>query len=521
MTAATELAPGTVLDGTYRIVELLGEGGMGAVYVAELVRLPKRVALKVLHVAADEGAKARFRREAEIAAKVHHPRVVEVLDYNFLEDGSPYLVMELLEGNDLRHRLSQGAMGSEEVIAILTDTASALEQLHAIGIVHRDLKPENIFLAQEGDELRAKVLDFGISKMLGAGTALTADQSVLGTPAYMAPEQVTGQNATLDPRTDQFALAAVAFEMLAGRPAFQGDTVIQLFHRILTEPAPVLSGTETKGPVDEVLAKALGKSMDDRYPNVRAFVAALGEALDVAPPRGSRADPMAMAETVASGELPAVGAPASDPAPQARSRRARLAGLAAVGVAAILVLGIALWQGQDQGEDAAAEAAGGVDTGTAPGTEGEAGHVATGETEIDTGPEDGTESSPETEDEPSPETEDEPETEGGPEAPPANQAPPKPRPRAAARRSGQPSDPAALELLRTAEARLAAGDPGAAIRDARKSLQTEQSMAARATMAKAHCTKRDLGLAKAMARGLRGAPLRDAKRHCLAEGIEL
>ncbi|MFW6052252.1 MAG: serine/threonine-protein kinase, partial [Myxococcota bacterium] len=388
MTRTTELAPGTELDGTYRIVEQLGEGGMGAVYVAELVRLPKRVALKVLHGAADEAARARFRREAEIAAKVRHPRVVEVLDYNFLEDGSPYLVMELLEGHDLRHRLSAGPLPRDEVVAILSDTASALERLHELGIVHRDLKPENIFLAREGDEVRAKVLDFGISKVLGSSTALTADRSVLGTPAYMAPEQVTGENTVLDPRTDQFALAAVAYEMLAGQPAFQADTVIQLFHRILTEPPPPVTGEQRRrDPVDEVLAKALAKSRDDRYPSVRAFVSALASALGVETAQGRTPTPAGidpMAQTVASGELPPAQAQAPSQAHSHRGSRRNLllalgGGLAVFGLAAALIAMRAGGEEQASGEEApgveaegegaGAETGSGTETGTATGIE--------------------------------------------------------------------------------------------------------------------------------------------------------
>ncbi|MFW5876706.1 MAG: serine/threonine-protein kinase [Myxococcota bacterium] len=502
MTRATELAPGTELDGTYRIVEPLGEGGMGAVYVAELIRLPKRVALKVLHVAADEGAKARFRREAEIAAKVRHPRVVEVLDYNFLQDGSPYLVMELLDGHDLRHRMAQGPIPPEETAAILSDAASALERLHELGIVHRDLKPENIFLAQEGDEIRAKVLDFGISKVLGTATALTADRTVLGTPAYMAPEQVTGENEALDPRTDQFALAAVAYEMLSGQPAFRAESVIQLFHRILTEPPPTVTGDPQRTPADEVLAKALAKSKEERYPSVRAFVSALADALGTDAPRASGVD--AMAETVASGELPVADAPAPDR--RRPGHRALFIGLAASAIVAGLVAALTLGGGEERGAPADAD----------PRPTAEAQAVVDAEPEPEPEP---PAASPEPDPhEPEPEPEPEPEATPEPEPEAAATAP---KPRAQARASGKPSDPEALKEFRAAEAGLTSNDARAAIRHARRSLQKERSMAARAVLAKAHCAKRDLGLAKAMARGLWGASLKDAKRYCREQGIDL
>jgi eukaryotic-like serine/threonine-protein kinase len=560
MTRATELAPGTELDGTYRIVELLGEGGMGAVYVAELVRLPKRVALKVLHVAADEGAKARFRREAEIAAKVRHPRIVEVLDYNFLEDGSPYLVMELLEGHDLRHRLTEGPIPPDEALAILRDAASALERLHEIGIVHRDLKPENIFLAREGDEVRAKVLDFGISKLMDGGTALTADRSVLGTPAYMAPEQVTGENTSLDPRTDQFALAAVAYEMLTGQPAFQGDNVMQLFHRILTDPAPSITGDHTRTPADEVLARAMSKAKDERYADVRAFVNALGETLGGGVSRSSNVD--VMAQTVASGEITAAPIPTpTAPDPTADTGRPpRRALWAAVAILAIAIVATAaiLTTGRSESADTAdalagadpatppddAPAAGGsqdespspahdtaptvapdphADRARAPNTHRERARdrdTAPAPTPtVDTSSDDKPDTDGKTD------TDNEPATDGkaDTDTPTATDPPPASKRPSPARRqpAGQPADADAQSRLREAEAALAAGDPASAIRLARQSLQAERSMAAQSTLAKAHCAQRDLGLAKAMARPLRGVPLRDAKRYCRTQGIDL
>lgn len=575
MAHVTELEPGTELDGTYRIVEPLGQGGMGAVYRAELVRLPKRVALKVLHVASDEAAKARFRREAEIAAQVDHPRIVDVLDYNFLQDGSPYLVMELLQGHDLRHRMEQGPIPPGEAVPILNDTASALERLHELGIVHRDLKPENIFLATEGDEVRAKILDFGISKLVDAGTALTAEHSVVGTPSYMAPEQVQGDNAHIEPRTDQFALAAVAYEMLTGQPAFRGESVMQLFHRILTDSPPTLSGAQDPTPADAVLARALSKSRDERYPSVRAFITALAEALGQEPPRVSGVD--VMAQTMASDPPPAPpsesgegGAPVAqgpavqpqgaegfagaavgsgdrpgehgDGSPPAASShggprtgppRAGMLGI----VAGALGLGAAIgavWMMQADATssggdavDANSEAApvdpsgsvagGAVDSGAEAkaASDGAARVGRTGKTERpsdraarasgDSGPDES-----EAHAQPDSESSDEP-------------AKPKRRTATNRRRAGaaKPSDPKALRELKAAEQSLASEQARAAIRHARRSLQNERSMAARAVMAKAQCLQQDLGMAKAMARGLRGASLRAVKRYCSKRGMDI
>jgi eukaryotic-like serine/threonine-protein kinase len=500
MARANELQPGVEIDGTYRIVEKLGEGGMGAVYVAELVRLPKRVALKVLHVAADEGAKARFRREAEIAAKVHHPRIVEVLDYNFLEDGSPYLVMELLEGNDLRHRLASGPLTPGEALPILRDVASALERLHAEGIVHRDLKPENVFLAEEGDEVRAKVLDFGISKIVGGATSLTAEQSVLGTPAYMAPEQVTGENAALDARTDQFALAAVAFEMLTGRPAFKGEHVMQLFHQILTAPTPALSAEGTPSAADAVFARALSKERADRYLSVSAFVLALSEAFGVELARASAVDTLG-ARMVA----PAITAVTSSSAVPVASARRGVTFVALAGIVAAAIAAWALWPEAPghmaEGVSGAREEAVSIPeiaadvTDDAPAQEDDAPVAAT--------------------DPPA-----EPVAEPEPVEPPAHESRDAP-PRTSMSKTTRPSDADALARLTQAEAALAAGDAQEAIRLARVSLGKEPSDAARVVLTKAACDRRDLGLAKAMSRGLRGASLRDAKQYCERSGIQI
>lgn len=533
------MGPGTEIDGTYRIVEKLGEGGMGAVYVAELIRLPKRVALKVLHVAADEAAKARFRREAEIAAKVHHPRIVEVLDYNFLEDGSPYLVMELLEGHDLRHRLMQGPLSPEEALPILRDVASALERLHGEGIVHRDLKPENIFLANEGDEVRAKVLDFGISKVVGAGTSLTAEQSVLGTPAYMSPEQVTGENASLDPRTDQFALAAVAYEMLSGRPAFQGEHVMQLFHQILTAPVPPLHGEGTTSPADPVFGRALAKDRAARFMSVGAFVMALSEAYGVEVARLSAVD--ARAATVAAPALartevaPALSRTEASTPAEPRSRGP----LAAIAAAVLLTLGgvlaFALGRAPDAAEMAEAPATATSTAATDEGDEADDELAAAEDDESDepgaTGDDEHDDDDESDDDEPAKAPVNTTAKSGGTTstksggttsttmAPADPTAPARPTP---GRPLGdRPRDDVALSRLEEAERALASGDPQTATRLARASIAKETSDAARAVLVKAACDQHDLGLAKAMARGLKGTALRDAKQYCARRDVKL
>jgi serine/threonine protein kinase len=206
---------GAVLGGVYRITGLIGEGGMGAVYEAVQLRLNKRVAVKLMarDLAANREALARFHREAEITSRLGHPHLVSVVDFGQAESGEPYLVMEYLEGEDLDHRLRRvGRMPIEAVAHVVKQVASALSAAHGQGVVHRDLKPGNIFLVQiPGEPDFAKVLDFGISKMKAARTQLTNASAVMGTPNYMSPEQATGMVEEVDHRTDQWALACIAW----------------------------------------------------------------------------------------------------------------------------------------------------------------------------------------------------------------------------------------------------------------------------------------------------------------------
>jgi eukaryotic-like serine/threonine-protein kinase len=183
---------GQVLHDTYRIDRLLGEGGMGAVYAASHLRLARRFAIKMLFPAVAEHpeAMARFKREAEVTSALGHPNIVEVIDFYHMPDGTPYLVMELLEGEDLGARLLRtGRLPLDEAASILRQATSGLQAAHQLGIIHRDLKPQNIFLCRrrEGGSL-VKVVDFGISKVLGSRSSMTKTHALLGTPNYMAPE---------------------------------------------------------------------------------------------------------------------------------------------------------------------------------------------------------------------------------------------------------------------------------------------------------------------------------------------
>ncbi|HLK93344.1 MAG TPA: serine/threonine-protein kinase [Polyangia bacterium] len=308
------LRPGTVVAGTYEITRLLGQGGMGAVWEAKHLRLPdKRVVVKVLLFGTTDAVTlARFRREAEIASRLAHPNIVQVLDFNTLPDGAPFIVLELLQGESLAARLLATRPTLEETQAIVTQIGSALATAHRAGIVHRDLKPDNVFLCPTplDGEVRdvVKLLDFGISKIRDAKTVLTQDMSVMGTPQYMAPEQATGRNDQIDARTDIFAFGAIVFEMLAGRPPFQGDTLAAMIHAVVYAPAPDLRelAPETPPPIAAAVARALSKEREARFPDVGSFVKAItARSLQTSP--AAAVTPARPASTVV---LPTAPAPA-------------------------------------------------------------------------------------------------------------------------------------------------------------------------------------------------------------------
>jgi serine/threonine protein kinase len=223
---------GAVLDARYRIEGLLGEGGMGAVYSATDLRLDKLVAIKVMarELSANPDALARFHREARVTSALGHPHIVQVLDFSTTPTGEPFLAMEFLEGEDLDHRLRRDRrLDLGRVVHIVRQVASALAATHAKAIVHRDLKPGNIYLLEAAGETDfVKVLDFGISKVRSSSTKLTRTASVMGTPNYMSPEQAKGKVEDIDDRTDQWALACIAWECLAGEGPFVGENVCRM-----------------------------------------------------------------------------------------------------------------------------------------------------------------------------------------------------------------------------------------------------------------------------------------------------
>ena len=283
MPAQDALSIGGVVAETYRVTHLLGRGGMGAVWAAEHLRLPGRqVAVKVLlapGVASGE-ALARFRREAEIASRLGHPHIVQVLDFHTLPTGEPYIVLELLRGETLAQRLQRGPLPTEEALTIARQVGSALQAAHRAGVVHRDLKPDNVFLCAPQEEMpgpNVKVLDFGISKIRGSQTVATQDAVLMGTPQYMAPEQALGKNTSIDARTDVFALGAIVYEMLGGAPAFGGSSLAEVVYKVVHAQPQPLAQLRAGLPLNILSAvdRALQKDPALRPGDVSAFVAEL------------------------------------------------------------------------------------------------------------------------------------------------------------------------------------------------------------------------------------------------------
>ncbi|HVX96989.1 MAG TPA: serine/threonine-protein kinase [Polyangia bacterium] len=289
------LAPGQLLAGTYRIERPLGKGGMGEVYEASHARLAGRYAVKLLlrEIGQNEDVLRRFKQEAEVTSRLRHPNIVQVIDFAQLPDGAPFMVMELLEGRDLANELrAVGRLPLARVVDLVDQIASGLAAAHAEGIVHRDLKPANVFLTplRGRDRVLAKVVDFGISKVRALTAGLTRTQTVIGTPQYMSPEQARGLVREIDERTDQFALGAMVLEMLTGEPAFRGDELSAIIYQIVYEPARTLASAGLGGmePVEAVLARAMAKAPQDRFPSVIDFASALEAAAS-----GAVAEPVA------------------------------------------------------------------------------------------------------------------------------------------------------------------------------------------------------------------------------------
>jgi eukaryotic-like serine/threonine-protein kinase len=284
-----------VLDGKYRVERLLAEGGMGAVYVASDLRLDREVAVKIVRpeLLPDPAAHDRFAREAQTLARLQHPSIVTVFDFGALPSGAPYLVMELVRGGDLRRELTrEGRLDAARANGILSAVCAALEAAHREGVVHGDLKPENILLPDEGVD--AKVLDFGVAEALRtagrvldtgaldrqasiatAGLPPIAQVASVGTPAYMAPEQLRGEPAT--PLTDVFSLGVLAYEMLLGTLPFGSGSAAEV--ALAQTRAVSYTSAEPLPPgLVRAVTTALALDADRRPVTAQAFAHLVGAA---------------------------------------------------------------------------------------------------------------------------------------------------------------------------------------------------------------------------------------------------
>ncbi len=317
-----ELAPGTVLQGTYTVIGRIGKGATGEVYEVSHARLAGRYALKLLARASAEDPETveRFAREAKIASGLRHPHIVQVIDFDRTADGRPYLVMELLDGEDLEALLRRtGPVPLPRVAVMVNQIASALSEAHGRGVVHRDLKPENLLLvrvAGQGADF-VKLVDFGISKATSDGLRLTRDRVAMGTPYYMAPEQIR-ESAEVDARADQFALAAITYELLCGEVAFDGSDIAAVAYQVAHGEPPRLAepGGLASPAVEAALRRALAKSATARFPAVSDFAKAFEDA-------------------AASGQ---------DAAPAARAGQAGAAGVATMKATGSVLLPVASWR---------------------------------------------------------------------------------------------------------------------------------------------------------------------------------
>jgi serine/threonine protein kinase len=290
-----ELKEGALIADRFRLIRLLGQGGMGEVWAAQHASLDIPCAVKFIHAesAAKPEVRVRFEREAKAAAQLRSPNVVQILDYGIFEN-TPYIAMEYLEGEPLNARLKRRErLDPHETFRIVRDVAKALGKAHQAGIVHRDLKPENVFLVPDEDREVAKVLDFGVAKSADQLDSNTRTGALLGTPYFMSPEQAQGTKA-VDHRADLWSLAVVTYRCLTGELPFTSTALGDLLIKIVTHPLPVPSRVRPGLPdgFDAWWARAAQRDPGHRYQNAREFTESLGMALNVSMPSALGNTPM-------------------------------------------------------------------------------------------------------------------------------------------------------------------------------------------------------------------------------------
>jgi serine/threonine protein kinase len=354
--ARKEPVTGEVLAGKFRLERLIGSGGMGSVWRAWNLQLEIPVALKVMaaNIAEQPGVVERFEREAKAAAQIRGRHVVNIYEHG-VHEGLPYMVMELLEGEDLNQRLRRERRLSLPATArVVGDLCKALGRAHELGIIHRDLKPANVFLARDGDDEVVKVLDFGVAKLTqgGDGGLVTATGQIMGTPIYMSPEHIQASKH-VDPRADLWSLGVIAFRALAGQLPFRGS-IFQVTTEILSGPVPVPSSVAPDLPpaVDAFFARALARDIDRRFQTARELSDAFGELLAGAPePSAARPAPGPASSPdgdapVTLSEMRTVAMLPKQPPPRPLRHRSWITWVVIASVIAVTVatlLAVALW----------------------------------------------------------------------------------------------------------------------------------------------------------------------------------
>jgi tRNA A-37 threonylcarbamoyl transferase component Bud32 len=363
--------------GAYRVLQRIGEGGMGTVWLAEHSILGRRAAVKVLHPQYSNSPEivTRFFNEARAATAIPDPGIVQIFDFGRHIDGSAYIVMELLDGEPLDRRLARhGALGLADTLRIMRQVASTLGAAHARGIVHRDLKPENVFIVRDpevpGGE-RAKILDFGIAKLVHErGSVRTHTKAVMGTPPYMSPEQCRGAGQ-VDQRSDVYALGCVLFTLLVGRPPFNAEGMGDIIAMHLREPPPAPSSLRPGIPlkVDRLVLRCLAKDPAQRFDHGAELATALGNLL-ASMPQGAALAPIAVSASSSIPTTLSAAASAWGVSGLARTRRAvALVGCGIVvagGVIAIAVTGGASDPASPQSESTPTSTPASVAPGTRP-----------------------------------------------------------------------------------------------------------------------------------------------------------